>query len=166
MAENDPNVMYAYIIRSSNKGLPVVLRTFNLMEDDPTKIVWEELELPVQNWISAIVPDTEDPSRYWISYNMYNQGNKIFYFNGEEHVNHSEELGYTEIRSMEIDRETNRLYLGTSYGLMTRGAQDDKWTLLNGLPGVTVRSMDVNYAKNKLVIGTFGRGVWQCNLIR
>ena len=88
------------------------------MEDDPSKIVWEELELPVQNWISAIVPDTEDPSRYWISYNMYNQGNKIFYFNGEEHVTNAQIMSYLQnmdrkhdYQSLRNDRNADRAWM-------------------------------------------------------
>lgn len=166
MAENHPHVMYAYLIGKKNAGKPTILRTTNLLEKDPNKIIWEEIEVPVEDWVSGIVVNPENPYEFWISYKMYNQGNKIFQYRGRKFVNHSEDLGYAEIQALEIDKETGQIYLGTNYGLFTRKNDDENWTLLNGLPGTQIRCMDINYNQNKLFIGTFGRGIWECNLIR
>jgi hypothetical protein len=59
-----------------------------------------------------------------------------------------------------------RLYLGSNYGIFTRRFGESQWTLMKGLPGVQIKSMAINNTANKLVIGTFGRGVWWGDLIR
>jgi hypothetical protein len=34
-----------------------------------------------------------------------------------------------------------------------------------GIPGTFVKSLAINYANRKLIAGTFGRGIWQVDLI-
>jgi len=36
-----------------------------------------------------------------------------------------------------------------------------EWKLLSGLPGVRIRSMEINYVTNEVFLGTFGRGIWK-----
>jgi hypothetical protein len=59
-----------------------------------------------------------------------------------------------------------RLYIGTNQGVFTRKQSESQWTLLAGLPGTYIKSLDINYAASKLVVGTHGRGIWWGDLIR
>jgi len=58
-----------------------------------------------------------------------------------------------------------RMYIGTNYGIFTKTKSDAQWTLLSGLPGTYIRALDINYTTNKLIVGTFGRGIWQGDLL-
>jgi len=59
-----------------------------------------------------------------------------------------------------------RLYVGSNYGIFTRRWNESQWTLLTGLPGTQIKSLDINYVANKLVVGTYGRGVWWGDLLQ
>jgi NADPH-dependent 7-cyano-7-deazaguanine reductase QueF-like protein len=58
------------------------------------------------------------------------------------------------------------LYIGSDRGVFTAEAVDLQWQRMSGLPGVAVKSMAINYATKKLIAGTFGRGLWQVDLIK
>ncbi|MEZ4799378.1 MAG: hypothetical protein R2809_06310 [Flavobacteriales bacterium] len=58
-----------------------------------------------------------------------------------------------------------RLYIGSNYGVFTKRKNESKWTLMTGLPGCQIKSLAINYRIGKLVVGTYGRGVWQGDLV-
>jgi hypothetical protein len=62
--------------------------------------------------------------------------------------------------------EYPRLYIGSDRGVFTTETADVQWRRMSGLPGVAVKSMAINYAAKKLIAGTFGRGLWQVDLVK
>jgi hypothetical protein len=145
---------------------PEIWRSFNITSPEPGDIIWEKVaDIPHEGWIISIEMDPDDPNRFWLLYNMYEPLGKIFYFDGNEYSDYTADLGSCKAESMILQKGADRrLYLGTSYGIFTRAPFEDSWMLLSGLPGTFIKSLDINYKRGKLVVGTFGRGVWEGDL--
>jgi hypothetical protein len=59
-----------------------------------------------------------------------------------------------------------RLYVGSDRGVFTSEIHQWNWLRMAGLPGTFVKSLVINYATEKIIAGTFGRGLWQTDLIK
>jgi ligand-binding sensor domain-containing protein len=58
------------------------------------------------------------------------------------------------------------MYIGTDLGVFYKDSSSNSWESLNGnLPNVVVADIEVNMTQNKLVAATYGRGIWQTNLL-
>ena len=59
----------------------------------------------------------------------------------------------------------NPLYVGTSVGVYYKDDSMATWANFDdNLPHVSVRDLEINLEDSKIIAGTFGRGVWQCNI--
>jgi len=167
LAPDHPGVMYVYVLDKTHVK-PQIWRSFNITQTEKSDVKWEVLPaVPVEGWITSIVADPADPSKFWVLYNKTEKTEKLWYFNGTEYVDQSLNLGSAKCESMVLQRGSDkRLYIGSNYGVFTKSINESQWTLLRGLPGTFIKSLDINYKANKLVVGTFGRGVWWGDLIR
>jgi hypothetical protein len=167
LSGDHPNVMYLYALDEETKVNPQIWMTRNLLEDDPAKIVWEKLPyLPITGWIMSIAMDAADENKFWLLYNRPEGDGKIWYYDGRRYNDKSNNLGGAKCESMIMQRgPEQRLYVGSNFGIFTRSKNDNEWTLLQGLPGTFIKTMDINYTTGKLIVGTFGRGIWQGDLI-
>lgn len=166
-SENHPGVMYAYVLDKSHIR-PQIWRTFQITEPDATAIRWEKVtDMPVPGWIMNIEVDPADPRNFWLLLGRTENTGKFWYFNGEEYADQTLNLGSAKCESMVLQRGADkRLYLGSNYGVFTKSAKESQWTLLKGLPGTAIKSLAINYTANKLMVGSFGRGVWMGELMR
>ncbi|MFN0033016.1 MAG: WD40/YVTN/BNR-like repeat-containing protein [Flavobacteriales bacterium] len=166
LSADHPNVMYAYCLDEKTKVNPKILRTFNLLETDASKIVWEQIDVPMNDWIASIVMDRDDAHKFHLLYSHPYSDKKLWFFDSIQYIDMSANLGHAICESMVMQSgDAQRIYIGSSYGVFTKIKNESEWTLLLGLPGTHIKSMDINYVDNKLLVGTFGRGVWQCNLL-
>ncbi len=76
-----------------------------------------------------------------------------------------EEAG--RVNSIVMQRGTNKsMYVGTYRGVYYRDNTMDKWEPYhNGLPVCDVVKVKLDYKNHKLVVGTFGRGIWKADLM-
>lgn len=164
-SEDHPEVLYAYVLDKS-KIQPALYRTFNAGSNDPTKVRWEEVQkIPKDGWISYLVVDADNPRQFWMAYKTADPSGKIYRFNGNSYLDVTVNLGWCIVLSMAIDKTSEeRLYVGTNHGVFTRNKREKDWTLLQGLPGAYVRSIDLNYERGEIYVGTYGRGVWHAPL--
>lgn len=166
LSDSNPNVMYVYCLDEKTKVNPQIWRTFNLLEGDPEKIEWERVSTPaITGWMASIVIDEVDPHRFHVLYSHSENTGKCWYFNGLTYEDHTYNLGHSCCESM-VMQKGGRLYVGGTYGVFTIQPGETQWTLLTGLPGTFIKSLAINNATNKLVVGTFGRGVWQGDLLK
>ncbi len=166
LSEDYPNVMYAYIFDEKTRVNPQIWRTKNLLETDPNNIVWEKVGTPHEGWIMNIVVDPASPDRFYVLYNYTETTHKLWYYDGKTYTDVTTNLGSAKCESMVLQRGDNaRMYIGSNFGVFTKTKHESEWTLLLGLPGTYISSLDINYTTGKLVVGTFGRGVWQGNLL-
>jgi hypothetical protein len=82
---------------------------------------------------------------------------------GTSWVNISGTLPNVEIRSIVYDTPgSDNIYIGTDLGVFYRDSSINSWEVLNGnLPNLVVTDIEVNMTQNKLVVATYGRGIWQ-----
>jgi hypothetical protein len=167
LSESHPGVLYAYVL-DTTKIQPQIWRTFNVTEPNEADIKWEKVaDVPIQGWIMSIEVDPEDPKRFWMLYGSNERTGKLWYFNGTNYEDITANLGYSKCESMVLQRgPEKRLYVGSNYGVYTRRNGESQWTLMTGLPGTQIKTMAINHTANKLVVGTFGRGVWWGDLIQ
>lgn len=165
LSETDPDVMYAYVLREQ-KHRPVLIRTFNLRAKYSSQIKWEVIKCPRDYWLGGLAIDADKPEKVWMAYKSYEAQAKLWRYTGTKWIDISLGLDFSVVESIVVDPENNeRVYLGTNQGIYTRSRSEKKWSRVRGLPGCWIRTMDINRATGKLVVGTFGRGVWQADLI-
>ena len=166
LSKEHPNEMYAYLIDTKKMINPAIYKTTNLLETDATAVKWQKVaDVPVEGWIMNICIDPNNSDKFWLLYNRLETDKKIFYFDGEKYIDHSDGMGNSKCESMVLDATQKRIYVGGSSGIFTKKTSDKEWILLTGLPGTYIKSLDINYVTKKLVVGTFGRGVWEGSLI-
>lgn len=165
LSEDHPSVMYVYVLDDS-KIHPEIWRSFNINAPEANEISWEKVaDIPHEGWIISIEMDPKDPNRFWLLYNMYDPQGKIYFFDGSAYEDYTANLGSCKTEAMILQRgNERRLYVGSNYGVFTRTPRDTSWTLMKGLPGTFIKSLDINYSDGKLIVGTFGRGVWMGDL--
>jgi photosystem II stability/assembly factor-like uncharacterized protein len=60
----------------------------------------------------------------------------------------------------------DRLYAGTDLGVYYRDTNTKVWVPYNeGMPNVIVNDLEIQFAAGKLRAGTYGRGVWEADLV-
>lgn len=111
----------------------------------------------------------ENPQHVWIALSGYDDGNKVYYSEnaGSTWTNISGTLPNVPVNTIvyENTSENNRLYIGTDIGVFTKDDLDADWEpYMTGLPNVMIHELEINYASNKLVAATYGRGVWSSDL--
>lgn len=126
---------------------------------------WEDVGSPLfDNWISSIAVDYFDPDHIWVA-----AGGKVYDVNtiSKQWVNISNGLpSYIRIEHLEVLPGANGiLYAGTNYGLYYYTTQESVWQYVDGnLPNVNVSDIQIDMTSNRIVVGTFGRGVWEAGL--
>lgn len=99
----------------------------------------------------------------------YNAGQKVFMRknNKDPWTNISANLPNVPINCIVFDTTsiTNDVYVGTDAGVYYM-SDNSAWVLFDtGMPVGLVSDLDIDYQNKKLLASTFGRGVWQCNLL-
>lgn len=167
LSEEHPGVMYLYVLNDT-KIQPQIWRTFNVTANNPDEIVWEKIEtIPTEGWIMSIVVDPLDPHQFFVLYGHQEIAGKCWFFDGKNYIDVTANLGRSKCESMVLQKgPEKRIYIGSNYGVFTKRENESQWTLLQGLPGTQIKSIDINYKAGKLVVGTFGRGVWWGDLLK
>ncbi|MCK5741448.1 MAG: T9SS type A sorting domain-containing protein [Chlorobi bacterium] len=117
--------------------------------------------------ISSITVDPTNSHRCWLAMSNYSATNKILQFVDDEMTNMSGNLPNVPVNSIVYQKDSpDRLYVGTDLGVYFSDYNSPLWDRLGkGLPNVVVNDMDIHYRSKKLVVATYGRGVWQTDLV-
>lgn len=158
-------ILYTYMLPPEGKDHRFAM-SLNADEKKPEDVKWTLLpQFPVNNWVNGFAAAPEEGS-FFFSFSVHWQKEKVWYYNGKKYEDVTYNLGYAIPESMIFDKETKRLYIGTSHGVFFLDDGRNKWIRLDGLPGTFIKGMEINYTTDKIVVGTFGRGVWQTDLYR
>jgi hypothetical protein len=128
--------------------------------------------------ISDISIDEENPKVFWASIPRYDHltgGHpkpKIIRCQGH----HCEDwtgiaegdmtLAYLAVEEVIHQYGTNNgVYVGTNAGVYYKEGRNAKWQKVEGLPHAKVNELEINYATGKLYAATFGRGLWETDLV-
>jgi hypothetical protein len=168
LSPDHPQTMYVYVLTKTSLVQPQLWVTHNLLEEDPAKVQWQRIQyVPAEGWIAGLAIDSIDKNKFWLLYTRREQDGKLWYFDGRRYTDETRELSNAYCESIMLQSGADaRLYLGSDKGVFTKSRTEREWTLLEGLPGVAIKSLAINYVTGKLVVGTFGRGIWQADLYR
>lgn len=186
-APSNDNVLYAVLVardQTSWTGFSAVVRTLNAKEKDPNLVSWSIVNIPSVNvndepMIKDLEIDYFNPDIIYIAFdnNFYPRSNNlnlglVYKFD----VANSTITNWDPNRSLKdksvsrdglvIERGTNGgMYLDTDFGVYYRSNTTANWVKYgNKLPHVRSIDLIIDYATNKLRLGTVGRGLWQINL--
>ncbi len=119
--------------------------------------------------ITGITISDQNPDKAWVNFSGFSAGNKVYYTNdgGVTWTNYSGTLPNIPANCIEYQNATNDLlYLGTDFGVFYRDASMADWQPYNtGLPNVIVDELEINYGVSKLRAATYGRGLWESDLV-
>lgn len=130
---------------------------------------WTDIVEPFRREdINAITFDQNNPNTIYVTVPAYREGEKVYKsLDGGLTWNNISE-GLPNIVLNHIDLYQNQvdeiLFLGTELGVYIKKNNEPWEKFGDDLPNVIVNDMEINYTAQKLVIATFGRGVWQMDL--
>jgi photosystem II stability/assembly factor-like uncharacterized protein len=87
---------------------------------------------------------------------------------GESWINISKDLPNVTINTIvhQDDSEKNNVYIGTNNGVLYTSDELDSWVpFIENLPNTIVRDIEIHYPTQKINAATYGRGIWQADLI-
>jgi hypothetical protein len=120
--------------------------------------------------ITSICIHPSNPNTIWTTSSGYTAGNKVYRSNdgGYTWTNISGNL--PNVPANTVVYQTNspeRLYVGTDIGVYYRDLTTQDWQDFNtGLANVIVNELEIQYAVNKIRAATYGRGVWESDLVQ
>jgi len=116
--------------------------------------------------IKGITVDENNPDRIWIAVGGFNLKNKVLMFDGNKWTNMTGNIPNVPVNCIVYQNNSpDRLYIGTDIGVMFSDYNSGHWELYgSGMPNVIVSDLEIDYVRNKLYAGTYGRGVWKTDL--
>jgi PKD repeat protein len=126
--------------------------------------------LPVSNtYITNVAVKANDPSTAWVTLSGYSNGNKVFVTRdgGTTWTNFSTGLPNLPANCIAYWNGTKEgMYVGCDVGIYYRDSTQSSWVAYNsGLPNSSVFDLQIFYPLGKLRAATFGRGLWEADLL-
>lgn len=126
--------------------------------------------LPVASaGINYIAVSNTDPNNLWVVFSGYSAGNKVYHSinGGASWSNVSGSLPNIPVNTIVYENGSpDRVYIGTDIGVYYRDDNTTDWVFFNdGLPNVMVHELEINYTSHKLVAATYGRGIYESDLV-
>ncbi|MEI7802622.1 MAG: T9SS type A sorting domain-containing protein, partial [Bacteroidota bacterium] len=154
-----PNILYAAtsskIFRTTDQGF-----------------TWTDItnNLPVYAAsITHIAVKTNDANKLWVTFSGFSDGNKVFEsIDGGVHwENISAGIPNMPVNCIVYENNSpDAIYVGTDLGVYYKENYLSNWVAINnGLPNVIVDELEIQYSSGKLRAATFGRGLWETNLV-
>lgn len=112
----------------------------------------------------------KDDDNIFVVYGRYQVDNRKVFMTtdgGNTWTNITYNLGSMPISSVVIDHSAAaNIYVGAEIGVYTKPMSGTTWTLYNnGLPNMDARELEINYGSNTIRTATWGRGLWEYNLV-
>ena len=109
----------------------------------------------------------------YITKGGYGSGSKVYRSanSGQSWNNISSNLPNVPVNCILIDQESDSaavdMYIGTDAGVFYKKDTDTLWQYYGtGMPNTEVTDLEIQYPTRKLRAGTYGRGVWQTDIVR
>jgi photosystem II stability/assembly factor-like uncharacterized protein len=126
--------------------------------------------LPDSLYITYFAIDNDDPMTVWVVVGGFSDGNKVYKtINGGDSWNNiSLNLPNLPVNTIVHDKtsDENLVYIGMDRGVWYTADSLNEWKLFaDFLPNVIVSELAIQYSTSKIYAATFGRGVWESNLL-
>ncbi len=143
----------------------VMYRTGNALTNSGAA-TWTFIASGLPNrFITGIAINPADADEVYVSLSGYLDGNKVFRSTdaGDNWTNISGSL--PNVPANCIQYYSNGQYIGTDIGVFYRKNTVGDWIYFsNSMPAVNVSDLYINTTSNKIIAGTFGRGLWSSTL--
>jgi len=119
--------------------------------------------------ITYIAVSNANPSKAWVTFSGYSAANKVFATTdaGVTWTNVSTGVPNLPVNCVVYQNGSNDgVYVGTDVGVYYKDNTSGNWAAYNtGLPNVIVNELEIQYTAGKLRAATYGRGIWESNLM-
>jgi len=133
---------------------------------------WTEITegLPQDLYFTYVTADESNPELLWLTLGGFSDGQKVFRSvdGGDTWENISYNLPNVPVNCIAQDPNSlsNTIYIGTDLGVYYTNDNLDTWELYSeGLPNVIVSELEILESENKIYAATFGRGIWEGDLL-
>ncbi|WP_452224770.1 T9SS type A sorting domain-containing protein [Lacinutrix chionoecetis] len=188
-----PNTLYAGladVYKTSNKGTSwtnlnsgagqieyietfgsnlLVIGTNSIQKSNNDGVTWAPITQPdATAKMNSISLDQNNTNTVYATVRGYNDGSKVYKSinGGVNWTNISS--GLPNIKMTQVVLKQNQgeeiLFAGTEIGVYYKVGTEAWAKLGEGLPNVNVSDIEINYTADKLVAGTFGRGLWNISI--
>lgn len=153
VAESDTNTIY-------------VARGSSLFKTKDYGQNWEPI-FSTSNKITYIAVDPNNADKVWFTVSGYNKNNKVVCIEGEEVIDLTGNLPNIPVLTIVYQKNSaDRLYIGTDLGVFTTSNNSNYWELLGAeMPRVIVNELEIMEKTRTLRACTYGRGIWETDLI-
>ncbi len=165
VSDTNNNVVWSMAVAPSNSNYLYVTKMGGVWLSTNAGVNWTQII--TGGLISSIVVDPNNPNRIWFTQSGYADSLKVYEYNGTLLKNISGSLPNVPVNSIVYQNNSpDRLYIGTDVGVFYRDNRMNDWQLFNeGMPNVVINQVDIQYASQKIRAATFGRGLWENDLI-
>lgn len=144
--------------------------TFKDMSDFLPYITPGDSTHPHHPIITGIAVHPSDPKKVWISFTGYFADKKVFFSSdaGVSWTNYDSagSLPNLPVNGIVYQEGTNdRLYIATDAGVYVKNGPNATWARYGNIPNVRVTELKINPCTGKLCAATFGRGLWEADLL-
>lgn len=164
VAPSNPNVIYTgrskYLYYTKNHGVNWITDTIPGLTDLFEKVSCVKVHPKQENTIFV------SKVGYGVNSKVYKSDN-----NGDNWTNISYNIPNVPVNCIQIDEESDSLnvdiYIGTDVGVFYKKDSDILWQYYGtGMPNTQVSDLEIYYPTGKLRAGTYGRGIWQTDIVR
>lgn len=130
---------------------------------------WSLIAHPIKDRINSLTVHPDDPNRLWITASGFRNDARVFESKdaGKTWTDMSDGLPVSPVGASVYDKDKRILYVGTDMGVYywVIGEMTQWRELGTGLPFTSIMAIDIQYSSQKLRVGTYGRGVWETDLL-
>jgi hypothetical protein len=155
----------AYLLSNQNVLQARLFYSNQINEPEVDRIMWTELpQFPAEGIVVSVLFHPVARHQFWVLTSNTSSQNKLFFFNGHAYTDVSSNLGDAKCESMMFNRTKFTLIIGSDRGIFCKSLHETEFRRYTGLPGCAVKCMDIDDRNQLLYVGTFGRGIWKCDL--
>jgi hypothetical protein len=155
----------AYVLSNANIRQARLFYSNQIDAPEVERITWTELpQLPAEGIVVSVLFHPIARHQFWVLTSNTTAQNKLFFFNGHAYSDVSSNLGNAKCESMMYNRTKFNLIIGSDQGIFCKSLHETVFRRYTGLPGCAIKCLDIDYRNQLLYVGTFGRGIWRCDL--
>ena len=173
-----PTPIFSMAVSESNPDMIAIAKrkypNFNvnsqLLVTENAGQTWSDVSagLPTELYFNSIAYNSNNPSEILVAISGFDEGQKVYRTKdaGKSWENISWNLPNVPVNAVVHQKSPSIYYIGTDVGVFYTHDLSKEWIEYNKyLPNTVVTDLKIHEVSNKLVAATFGRGVWEINLL-